>query len=221
MTENIMIIGGHGKVALRAEPLLADAGHHVTAMIRNPQQQEDVKAAGATPLVLDIEHATREQLVDAFTGMDAIVWSAGAGGGTTAERTHAVDRDAAILSMQAAAEAGVKRYVMVSYDRAKLDHGVPEDDSFFAYAEAKAHADEHLRTSDLDWTILGPGTLTLDDPSGRITLRKEGEEVTGDRRTARGNVARAIVAALELDSTIGRKLDFADGEKPIREAFSA
>ena len=123
--------------------------------------------------------------------------------------------------MQAAAEAGVKRYVMVSYDRAKLDHGVPEDDSFFAYAEAKAHADEHLRTSDLDWTILGPGTLTLDDPSGRITLRKEGEEVTGDRKTARGNVARAIVAALELDSTIGRKLDFADGETPIREAFSA
>src|SRR5690554_304023 len=88
----------------------------------------------------------------AIEGHDALVWSAGAGGGNPT-RTYAVDRDAAIRSMDAAARAGVERYVMVSYIGSSPDHGVPENDSFFAYAEAKAAADDYLRRSDLAWTI--------------------------------------------------------------------
>ena len=167
MTRTV-IIGGHGKVALLAAPLLAEAGHDVVSIIRNPDHAEDVRAAGAEPLVLDIEKADQEELLQALREADNVVFSAGAGGGD-AQRTRAVDHDAAVASMRAAEAAGVRRYVMVSYLGASLHHDVPEDDPFYTYAQAKAEADEALRDSGLAWTILGPGALTDEEPSGRIT----------------------------------------------------
>lgn len=214
---DVVIIGGHGKVALLALPLLTEAGHSATAVIRNPAHAADVEAAGGTPLVLDVENATEDELAAAFAGHDAIVWSAGAGGGE-ARRTYAVDRDAAIRSVDAAARAGVRRYVMVSYFGAGPDHGVPEGEPFHAYAEAKAAADAHLRASGLDWTVLGPAALTLEEPTGLIDVAPLPEGVEG--KVSRANVARTIVAALELDATIGRTIEYVDGATPIREALA-
>lgn len=216
---DVLIIGGHGKVALLATPLLTEAGHTVTAVVRNPDHAEDVRAAGAEPLVLDVERASREELEEALRGRDAVVWAAGAGGGDAA-RTKAVDRDAAIASMDAAEAAGVPRYVMVSYLGASLDHGVPEDHPFHAYAQAKAEADEYLRASSLDWTILGPGALTLDEPTGAVAVdpRLTDDE---DKSTSRANVARMIVAALDAEAAAGRHVEFTDGPTPIAEVFAA
>lgn len=121
----IALIGGHGKVALLAEPLLVDAGHSVSAIIRNPDHRADIEATGATPVVADVETMDTEALTQLLGDHDVVVWSAGAGGGKP-DRTYAVDRDAAIRSMDAAKAAGIKRYVMVSYLGAKPDHGVPE-----------------------------------------------------------------------------------------------
>lgn len=214
-----IIIGGHGKVALLTAPLLIEAGHEVTSVIRDPAQTADVEAAGAKALVLDVERASKDEFAGAFEGKQAVIWAAGAGGGDP-RRTTAVDRDAAIRSMDAAEHAGAQRYVMVSYYGSRPDHGVPEGDSFHAYAEAKAAADEHLRSSGLDWTVLGPGQLTSDEPSGTIQLDAPGEETEGAHSVSRGNVARTIVAALDIDGTIGRTLRYADGGTDIREAFS-
>jgi uncharacterized protein YbjT (DUF2867 family) len=213
-----LIIGGHGKVALRTAPLLAEEGHEVTSVIRNPDHATDVEAAGATPLVLDVESASRDELAQAFAGHDAIVWSAGAGGGDP-ERTYAVDRDAAIRSIDAAEQAGVKRYVMVSYLGARPEHGIPEDHSFHPYATAKAAADAHLRNSDLDWTILGPGALTTEDPSGRIRLTTPAS-VGEQSGTSRGNVAETIRVALATEASIGKQLEYVDGEEPVAAAFA-
>lgn len=212
-----ILIGGHGKVALLTMPLLADAGHTVTAVIRNPDHAADVEAAGGVPLVLDVERASQDDLAAAFAGRDAVIWSAGAGGGDP-QRTYAVDRDAAIRSMDAAAQAGVRRYVMVSYFGAGPDHGVPEGDSFHAYEEAKAAADAHLRASGLDWTILGPAALTLEEPTGFIDVAPLRDGV--ERRVSRANVARTIVAALDLDETIGRTIEYVDGTTRIRDALA-
>lgn len=214
----IAIIGGHGKVALRLAPLLTEQGHEVTSFFRKPEQEDDVRATGATPLVLDVEHSTTDEIAAALEGHDAVVWSAGAGGGDPA-RTYAVDRDAAIRSMDAAARAGADRYVMVSYLGAGPDHGVPEDDPFFAYAESKAAADAHLRASDLAWTILGPGSLTLDEPSGRITV--DPDDDADGRDTSRGNVARVAAAVLTTPETARRTIEFIDGDTPIDEAVAS
>ncbi|MBB4736114.1 SDR family oxidoreductase [Micrococcus cohnii] len=216
----ILLIGGHGKVALQAAPLLTEAGHEVTSVIRNPEHTHDVEATGATALVLDVEHADETRLAEAMTGMDAVVFSAGAGAGSAPERTRAVDHDAAIASMRAAADAGVRRYVMVSYLGASLKHGVPADDPFHTYAQAKAEADEHLRGTDLDWTILGPALLTDAEPTGRVTVDPTPAEQGGPAaETSRGNVARAIVTALAEPATVRRQIEFVDGQTPLAQAF--
>jgi len=211
----IAIIGGHGKVALRLSTLLTEEGHSVTSIIRNPDHAPDVAATGATPSVLDVENSTTAAIAKSLAGHDAVVWSAGAGGGNP-ERTYAVDRDAAIRSMDAAAEAGVGRYVMVSYLGAGRDHGVPADNSFFAYAEAKAAADEYLRGSGLAWTILGPGTLTDRPGTGLIDVDPARE---GGRETSRSNTASVAAAVLDLPETAGRTIEFRDGTLPIAAAL--
>ena len=210
----ILIFGGHGKVALRLEPLLVERGHTVTAVIRNPDHEADVAATGATPLVADVETFDLEQLTNLVSGNDVVVWSAGAGGGDPT-RTYAVDRDAAIRSMDAATAAGVKRYVMVSWIGSRAEHGVAVANPFFAYADAKWAADAHLQGTTLDWTILAPGTLTLDPPTGLIALDPEGRgEVT------RADVAAVVAATIDDDSTIGRSIRFGNGAKPITQAIA-
>ena len=214
----IAIIGGHGKVALHLSRILSGEGHDVTSFIRKPEHVADVTATGASAEVLDVENSTTAELAKALGGHDAVVWSAGAGGGNPS-RTYAVDRDAAIRSMDAAAEAGVKRYVMVSYFGAGKDHGVPEDNSFFAYAEAKSAADEYLRNTGLDWTVLGPGALTEDAPTGLIEVNPANP---GDgTQTSRGNVALVAAAVLELPETIGRTIPFRDGTVDVVDALTA
>ncbi|WOF24629.1 NAD(P)H-binding protein [Microbacterium betulae] len=208
----ILILGGHGKIALLLAPLLAARGDEVTGVIRNPDHADDVAAAGATSVVADLESLDVHGLAELVRGHDAVVWSAGAGGGVP-ERTYAVDRDAAIRSIDAAQEAGVPRYVMVSYLGAGPDHGVPEDDSFFAYAESKAAADERLRGSGLDYTILAPGPLTLDDPTGLIDVADP-----GDGRVARADVAAVAAAVLADPSTGRRTIAFGSGATPIADA---
>ncbi|MDZ4353021.1 MAG: NAD(P)H-binding protein [Arthrobacter sp.] len=212
----IAIIGGHGKVALELSRNLSGEGMDVTSFIRDPDQREDVAATGATPVVLDVEHSTTAEIAEALRKHDAVVWSAGAGGGSP-ERTYAVDRDAAIRSMDAAAKAGVGRYIMVSYLGAGPDHGVPEDNSFFAYAEAKAAADAYLRGTDLDWTILGPGALTDGPGNGLIDVNPA--DGSGGQETARANVALVAAAVLGLPFTAGRTIEFRDGTLPLAAAL--
>ena len=215
----IVIIGGHGKVALLTAPLLVAAGHEVISIIRNPAQADDVAATGARPLVLSVEDAGTEEFTRALTGADAVVWSAGAGGKGGPQRTDAVDRAAAIRSMEAAAAAGVRRYVMVSFIGAYGD--VAADHPLRAYAIAKITADRHLQSTDLDWTILGPGLLTQDEPTGSITVaRLEPGAASSSAPTSRGNVARVIAAVLAEPASIGRVIPFYDGDTPIARAVA-
>jgi uncharacterized protein YbjT (DUF2867 family) len=213
----IVVIGGHGKVALHLARTLTERGDEVTSVFRNPDHADDVAATGARPVVADIETLDTAALADLLAGRDAVVFSAGAGGGDPA-RTYAVDRDAAIRVIDAARQAGVRRFVMVSYFGAGPDHGVSQDNSFFPYAEAKAAADAHLRASDLDWTVLGPGRLTLEPATGRIAV---GADAADKAAVSREDVALVAAAALSDDSTIRRTIDFNKGDLPIAEALAA
>ncbi|MEE6280905.1 SDR family oxidoreductase [Georgenia sunbinii] len=215
---NVTIFGGHGKVALLLAPLLTDRGDVVSSVVRNPDHEEDVAASGATAVVADVETLSVTEIAELLRGQEAVVWSAGAGGGSP-ERTWAVDRDAAIRTIDAAAQAGVRRFIMVSYLGAGQDHGVPEDDSFYPYAQAKADADTHLRDSGLDWTIVAPGNLTMDDATGTIDIISA--PTGGKHPTSRANVALVIVAALDEPASVGRTIGFRDGGTPVAEAVGA
>ncbi|MCC9177772.1 SDR family oxidoreductase [Arthrobacter sp. zg-Y750] len=212
----IAIIGGHGKVALHLARRLTASGHQVSSLFRNPEHTSDVEQTGADAVVADVENLSTEQLTELLNGADAVVWTAGAGGGS-AERTYAVDRDAAIRSMDAAEAAGARRYVMVSYFGAGKNHGVPEDDSFYSYAEAKADADEHLKASNLEWTILGPSALTMDPGTGRI---ETGPGITGGQ-VSREDVAQVAAEVLDRPATIGRTIEFNNGPTPVAEALDS
>lgn len=214
MAKKIIVIGGHGKVAQLATPLLVNEGYEVTSVIRDAHQVPDIEALGAHPELQDVTELSVDQFAELLEGHDAIVWSAGAGGGAP-ERTYAIDRDAAINSIAAARKAGVNRYVMVSYFGAGPDHGVPEDHSFHAYAESKAAADSALRESELDWIILGPSTLT--DTDGRDTIDAESPTAT---QVARATVANVIAQSVFNGNTVKRTINFNEGDTPISAALN-
>lgn len=210
----IALVGGHGKVALLTLPLLIGAGHGVHAIVRSPDQASAVEATGAHPVIADVEHLDVHSLANVLRGRRTVIWSAGAGGGDPA-RTYAVDRDAAIRTMDAAAVAGARRFVMVSYFGAGPEHDTPPDSSFFPYAQAKSQADGHLAVTPLAWTILRPSRLTDDEPTGRISVG--GDQAAGS--VSRADVAATIAATLDLPRTVGRVYEFNNGETPIAEAL--
>lgn len=212
----ILLIGGHGKVALLTAPLLVSAGHAVDSVVRNPDHREDVAETGAIPIVADVESLDTDALAELVGDHDVVVWSAGAGGGSP-ERTYAVDRDAAVRTIDAAARAGVGRFVTVSYFGAGPDHAVPEDDGFFAYADAKAAADAHLRASDLDWVVLGPSRLTDDAPTGLVSAPGGAEKDA----VSRADVAAVVAAVVDRPSVSRTTYEFNNGDVPVADALDA
>ncbi|MES0837559.1 NAD(P)H-binding protein [Nocardiopsis tropica] len=222
--ERVVVLGGHGKVALLTAPKLTSAGYSVDSVIRDPAQSADVEAAGGNPVVLDIERADVEALTEAFDGARAVVFAAGAGGGDPA-RTARVDHEAAVRAMRAAEKAGVRRFVIVSYAGAWVDvDRIDPDNPFYAYAKAKHDADAHLRGTELDFTILGPGNLTLEPATGKIRLADadgtiDGRQPGDEGRTSRDNVAEVITHVITANAGIRQTVNFYDGPTPIPEAL--
>ena len=214
---SIAIIGGHGKVGLRLSRLLAEAGHDVTSWVRDPQQGADVESTGASVAVLDVEQLSAAEMTEALRGQEVVVWSAGAGGGSPA-RTVAVDRDAAVRSMEAAAAAGARRFVMVSYFGAG-EQDLPEGDPFRVYAQAKAAADAALRGSTLEWTILGPSSLTDEPGTGMVEVGSAGSEVRASE-VSRDDVAAVAAYVIDHASTVHRTIAFNAGTTPIPDALA-
>ncbi|MBR8741865.1 NAD(P)H-binding protein [Nocardiopsis sp. MG754419] len=215
----IVIVGGHGKIALRLARRLADRGDTPVALIRNPDHSQDVVEAGAEPVVIDLEQATATELTEKIMGADGVVFAAGAGPGSGAARKETVDHKAAVLTADAAALAGVRRLIQVS--AINVDVPVPEgtDEVWKAYVAAKKAADDDLRQRDLDldWTILRPGRLTDEEGTGRVDL---GEDVEREAVT-REDVAAVIVALLDEPGTRGGVLNLVNGETPVVDAVRA
>jgi nucleoside-diphosphate-sugar epimerase len=209
----VAIAGAHGKIAMRLIGLLGDRGDSVLGLIRNPDQSADISQAGASPVVCDLESATAEEIAAVIDGADAVVFAAGAGPGSGAERKLTTDRDGAIRLLDAATAAGVQRYVIVSAVGAENPPG--GDDVFGVYLRAKAEADEAVRASDRDWTILRPGGLTDEPGTGRVRL--ETEPFRG--RVSRDDVAEVLARLLHDPRASGRTVYVNGGEDPIEQAL--
>jgi nucleoside-diphosphate-sugar epimerase len=212
-----VIAGGHGKIALLLSRTLSSAGHDVRGIIRNPDQRGDLHAHGATDIVLDLEQTDVDTLAQALEGADGVVFAAGAGPGSGADRKLTVDRDAAVLLGDAAVAAGVRRYVLISSIGVTTPLDQVEDEVFRVYLEAKRAAEEGVRALDLDWTIIRPGSLTDDAGSGSVTLTPE--DTQGP--IPRGDVANVVAAVLERDDLAGVTFTALAGETAIDAALDA
>jgi uncharacterized protein YbjT (DUF2867 family) len=213
----IVIAGGHGKIALILERLLSQRGDSVAGFIRNPAHAADLEVAGAEPLVIDLENASVDEVAGHLRGADAVVFAAGAGPGSGAERKETVDRDAAILLADAAETAGVVRYLMISSMGA--DAEAPDDAAdpvFVAYLRAKGAADDNIRARKaLDATIVRPGLLTDDPGTGRVTIADD----TGRGSIPRADVAAVLVAVLDAPGTSGQTFEVISGDTSITDAL--
>jgi uncharacterized protein YbjT (DUF2867 family) len=209
---DVVIAGGHGQIALPLARLLSARGDRVRSLIRNPDHASGVSDVGAEPVVADLE--ALDDVSSCVSGADAVVFAAGAGPGSGAERKRTVDYGAAVKLIEAAQAAGVRRYLMVSSIGA--DDPSAGSEQMRPYLQAKADADAALAASGLDFTIVRPGRLTNEPGTGRVAVgeRLERADVTRD------DVAAVLVAALDEPRTVGRTFVLVNGDLPIAQALS-
>ncbi|WP_084079517.1 SDR family oxidoreductase [Demequina sp. NBRC 110057] len=215
--QRIAIVGGHGKVALQLIPILVGRGREVVALARSESQLLELARMGAAPRRLDIESATEEEFAQAFQGCDAVVFAAGGGPDGNIERKRTVDLEGSTKSIAGAKAAGISRFVQVS--AIGVDNPLPEDTEpvWKAYVEAKRDADAALRESGLDWTIIRPGGLTDDPPTGVVHVAEQVDRA----QVPRADVAHVLADCLDQDVSIGHQWELISGETPIVRALQA
>ncbi|KAK6440744.1 hypothetical protein LTR95_003043 [Oleoguttula sp. CCFEE 5521] len=231
-----LILGGSGKVALHLTRILTQPpySHKVFSLIRSQDKASQIRALNAEPLVNSLEDLSASQLADVIksTSASTIVWAAGAGGKGGAARTKAVDRDAAVRAMDATAQAGVKRFIMVSAvdirDRSKPAPEWYNDDdkaksdkmweALASYCQAKLVADVELVTGNekrgLVYTIVRPSTLSDEKGTGKV----EAGKVHIGQPISREDVAAVIAACVGFEGTGGCVFDVVPGETGVEEA---
>jgi uncharacterized protein YbjT (DUF2867 family) len=212
----IVIVGGHGKIALRLLRMWPDG--EALGVVRDRDQFPDVEATGQQAALFDLEEDPMAELAILLQGADAVVFAAGAGPGSGPARKATVDQNGAILSAEAAQEAGVRRFVQIS--STGVDRPIPPDaeESWAAYLTAKRVAEEDLRERDLDWTILRPGRLTDGPGTGRVRLV---EPPAPYGEVPRDDVAAVVAELLRTGAGVRRTLELHGGDTPIPEAVAA
>jgi uncharacterized protein YbjT (DUF2867 family) len=211
---DILVAGGHGKIALRLLALLAAKGHRARGLIRKPGQAADLEALGAVAVLGDLE--ADASLAEYAQGADVLVFAAGAGPGSGPERKRTVDLGGAVKLVDAALAVGVHRYVMISSIGADRPHAA--SGGMRPYLEAKAEADQYLMASGLDYTIVRPGSLTDDSGTGRVRVSTE---LGGRGEIPRDDVAAVIAAVLEAPNTIGVTFEVFSGNLLVAEAVQS
>jgi uncharacterized protein YbjT (DUF2867 family) len=210
---DVLVAGGHGQIAQRLLRLLAAGGHTGRGLIRNPDHAADLERLGATPVLCDLENDDPRPHVGSA---DAIVFAAGAGPGSGAARKRTVDLGAAVKLIDAARELGVARYLIVS--SMGTDNMDPWPESMRPYLEAKAEADEALRSSGLDWTVVRPGSLTNEPGTGTVNVA---ERLGRRGQVPRDDVALVLLESLTTPNTVGKQFELLSGEVPVRDALAA
>ena len=209
--------GGHGKIGLRLLRLLHQNGHRGRGLIRNEEQSAALRSAGGEPALVDLESVSVPDLAIAIQGAESVVFAAGAGPGSGEERKWSMDYGGAVKLIEAAQHERIRRYVIVSSMGAADPQATGATGTFAVYLQAKHDADERLRASGLDYTIVRPGALTDDGGTGRVSI---GQRL--DRgQIPRDDVAAVLFAVLGADSTIGKDFDLVSGDTPVDEAVAS
>ncbi|CAM4345465.1 SDR family oxidoreductase [Lacicoccus alkaliphilus] len=205
----VLVIGANGQIGRQAVEKLKEKGHDPVAMVRKEQQTEQFKEKGIGTVLADLE----KDFSHAFEGVDTAVFAAGSGGSTGADMTIIIDQEGAIESMENARAAGVKHFVIVS----SMGADAPKQyDEMKHYLYAKHRADEHLKASGLDYTIIRPGMLENDAGTGKVSLSEENQEFGSVQRE---DVASVIAHAVDADQAENKVYTLLEGDTPIEDLF--
>ncbi len=208
---HVFIAGANGQIGQHLLREIADSDHEARALIRHQDQGPKLQQLGATETVMgDLEHDCSE----AMKGCDAVIFTAGSGPHTGPDKTIDVDQDGAIRLVDTAKAMGIKRFIMVSSMRAEEPEKGPE--KLRHYLWAKHNADEHLKNSGLNYTIVRPGQLTNDDGTGKVAVSARLEDFG---KIPRQDVARVLLAVLDSETTTNRVVDVVSGDTPVAEAL--
>ncbi len=213
----VLVVGANGQIGKHLVSFIQDSDSlKAKAMIRKAEQATYFKDLGAETALVDLEDDI-EPIAKAAEDVDAIVFTAGSGPHTGKDKTIMIDLDGAVKTIEAAKKAGVKRFVMISsFDtRRQAIQDAPE--SFAPYVAAKHYADEWLKRTDLDYTIIHPGGLTNDEGTGKVNIATDVEI----DKVPREDIARVIVASLENEKTIGKEFQVVKGSTPVKDAVDA
>lgn len=219
----MVIAGGHGKIGLRLAALLAGRGDTVVGVVRDPGHRADLETAGAAAAVVDLESAGVDELAAHLSGADAVVFAAGAGPGSGVARKDGVDRAAAVLLADAARQAGVARYLLVSSTGVDAEPAAGTDEVWAAYLRAKKAAEQAVAASELEWTILRPARLTDDPGTGKVALAPPGRAAppAGRAEVTRDDTAAVLAALLDAPETAGRVLELREGDADLLDAVKS
>ncbi|MCD2137611.1 SDR family oxidoreductase [Salinicoccus halitifaciens] len=205
----VLVVGANGQIGHQVVEKLKDKGHDPVAMVRKEEQAEKFKEKGIETVLGDLQ----EDFSHAFEGVDTVVFAAGSGGDTGADMTIIIDQEGAIESMENAKDAGVKHFIIVSSMGAEAPK---EYDDIKHYLYAKHRADEHLKASGLDYTIIRPGMLENGAGTGKVSLSEENQEFGNVQRE---DVASVIVQAVDADKAENKVYTLLEGDTPVEDLF--
>jgi uncharacterized protein YbjT (DUF2867 family) len=208
----VLVVGANGTTGKQVVEKVANSKQHEAyAMIRDEKQADALKKLGANVVLGDLE----QDVSDALRGMDAVIFAAGSGGQTGDKKTIAVDQNGAKNIIDEAKNQGVKRFVMLSSMGTDAPEQGPE--GLQLYLRAKAIADEYLKQSNLQYTIVRPGTLSNDQATGKIDINNDIEDKS--QTIPRADVATVLVECLNEEATIGKTFEMLAGETEIEQAI--
>jgi uncharacterized protein YbjT (DUF2867 family) len=194
------------------EQLAQEGKHQVTAMIRKPEQADALKELGAQVVMGDLE-GTVDELAEVMKDQNAIIFTAGSGGSTGADKTLLIDLDGAVKTMEAAEKQGISRYILVSAYGADQRSKWPEE--IKPYYVAKHFADRALFASELNYTIIRPGGLKNEPGTGKVSVGADLKPGS----IAREDVARVIAASLQEEKTYRMAFDLVAGNDAVPDAL--
>lgn len=207
---NVLVIGANGKIGRHlVEKLAMEKGFFVRAMVRKAEQVSELEKLGAKPIIADLT----KDFNYAYDEIEAVIFTAGSGGHTPASDTIKIDQDGAIKAINIAKEKGVRRFIIVSSYGADNPENGPE--SLVHYLKAKQAADEELKRSGLDYTIVRPVGLSDEPATGKVA------DVSGKPTNSipRADVANFISEALTVKSSFYKTYTIESGETPIKQFF--
>lgn len=221
---NVLLIGANGQIGRIITEKMEDLNEfNLTAAYRKDDQMNEAQARGIDVAKVDLEKDMKH-LEEVMTGIDAVIFAAGSGGSTGADKTMMVDLDGAVKAIEAARRQNVKRFVMVSAINANRretwSYGLEGSSTAGYYQAAKYYADTWLRDSGLDYTIIRPSLLLNEPGTGKVEADEYIEPELHEMEIPREDVASVVIASLQNDNTINKDFDLTKGEDSIADAVA-